>query len=290
MFDQLKGKYLVCGLDNLYNSVRFCRDAFTGNNEVLVHGVARKNGRGLPKCVIQEEVENKNLQAKVRGTTKAAVLEGDSECPDIVAFSVYDIKPVNFLSTACSSRFDRWMRKCKWWWPIWMWGLQVLLVNAYVLYRSAHLLIWKTDKTKLLTQYEFRKSIVLDWFGVAERATEDAASSKSSGTGNNRKRSHCDSTLSSLTIDNSFKRATRVTEGSLDPFDGVLRIRLDENVEHYPVLSRVKRPCCSLCRLVAPDKNHRVYHHVYSCDKCSVDLCIPCFRPFHTISSVQKLI
>ena len=65
MFDQLKGKYHVCGLDNLYNSVRFCRDAFTGVNKVMVHGVARKNGRGLPKCVIQEEVENKNLQAKV---------------------------------------------------------------------------------------------------------------------------------------------------------------------------------------------------------------------------------
>ncbi len=69
----------------------------------MVHGVARKIGRGLPKCEIQQEVENKNLQAKVRGTTKAAVLEGDSECPDIMAFSVYDTKPVNFLSTACSS-------------------------------------------------------------------------------------------------------------------------------------------------------------------------------------------
>jgi hypothetical protein len=187
-------------------------------------------------------------------------------------------------------QFDRWMRKRKWWWSIWMWGLQVRVVNAYGLYiRSAHLLIWKMDKTKRLTQYEFCKSIVLDWFGFAERATEDAASSKSSGTGNNRKKSHCDSTLSSLTIDNSFKRATRVTEGSLDPFGGVLRIRLDENVEHYPVLFRVKCPCCSLCKLVAPDKNHRVYH-IYSCDKCSVDLCIPCFCPFHTISSVKKII
>ena len=100
-------------------------------------------------------------------------------------------------------RFDRLMWKRKWWWAIWMWDVQVLLVNAYVLYRSAHLLIWKTDKTKLLTQDELRKSIVIDWFGVAKRATEDAASSKSSGT-EKRKRSHCDSTLSSLTIDNSF--------------------------------------------------------------------------------------
>ena len=43
-------------------------------------------------------------------------------------------------------RLDRWMRKRKWWWSIWMWGLQVLIVNAYVLHRSAHIVIWKMDK------------------------------------------------------------------------------------------------------------------------------------------------
>jgi len=81
----------------------FARDTFTGKNKFMVHGVARKKGRGLPKCIIQDEVTNKNLQAEVRGTTKAAVLEGDNECPNIVAFSVYDTRPVNFLSTACTS-------------------------------------------------------------------------------------------------------------------------------------------------------------------------------------------
>jgi hypothetical protein len=86
MFDQLKSAHHVCGMDNLYNSVKFCRDAFTGKNKVMVHGVAKKSGRGLPKCIIQDEVTNKNLQAEVRGTTKAAVLEGDNECPNIVAF------------------------------------------------------------------------------------------------------------------------------------------------------------------------------------------------------------
>jgi len=29
----------------------------------------------------------------------------------------------------------------EWWWAIWMWGVQLLLVNAYVLYKTAHLLI-----------------------------------------------------------------------------------------------------------------------------------------------------
>ena len=36
----------------------------------------------------------------MRGDTKAAVLEGGVECTDIVAFSVYDTKPVHFLSMA----------------------------------------------------------------------------------------------------------------------------------------------------------------------------------------------
>ena len=205
MFNQLKSAHHVCGMDNLYNSVKFCRDAFTGKNKVMVHGVAaRKSGRGLPKCIIQDEVTNKNLQAEVRGTTKAAVLEGDNECPNIVAFSVFDTKPVNVLSTACTSlqwkektkkvfdkdagikillkflrpqvtdeynygmnnvdqadhlrgsyRFNCWMQKSKWWCSPWMWGVQVLLVNAYVLYKSAHLLVWKTPKKDILSQYDF---------------------------------------------------------------------------------------------------------------------------------------
>jgi hypothetical protein len=60
-------------------------------------------------------------------------------------------------------RLDRWMRKRKWWWSIWMWGLQVLLVNAFVLYRTAHHLIWKTEKKLILSHYEFREAIVKSW-------------------------------------------------------------------------------------------------------------------------------
>ena len=280
MFDQLKSKYHVCGLDNLYNSVKFCRDAFTGKNKVMVHGVARKHGRGVPNCTIQDEVANKNLQEQVRGTTKAAVLEGDSECPDVVAFSVYDTKPVNFLSTACTSlhwkektkkvfskdagvmilmrflrpnitddynhgmnnvdqadqlrgtyRFDRWMRKRKWWWAIWMWGVQLLLVNAYVLYKTSHLLIWKADKSKILSQYDFRKSIVLAWFGIQEKENAEVDSEKSSE--NSRKRSRSTTTEFFLTLDEagSSKHSARVTKQTLHPIDGALRVRLDENTE-----------------------------------------------------------
>jgi hypothetical protein len=68
----------------------------------MVHGVCRKEGRGISPCVLQKEVK-KNEHAAVRGRTKAAVLEGDPDCADLMAFSVYDMKPVHFLSTVCTS-------------------------------------------------------------------------------------------------------------------------------------------------------------------------------------------
>jgi hypothetical protein len=61
MFDQLKSQYHVCRLDNLYNSAKLCRDTFTGKNKIMAHGVARKSGRGIPWCIIQDEVQNRNL-------------------------------------------------------------------------------------------------------------------------------------------------------------------------------------------------------------------------------------
>ncbi len=52
-----------------------------------------------------------------------------------------------------------------------MWGLQVLLVNVYVLYCSAHIIIWKTDKKNTLDQYKFREEIVKSWMNEENEAT-----------------------------------------------------------------------------------------------------------------------
>ena len=34
----------------------------------------------------------------MRGTTKAEILKGNPKCPDLIATSVYDTKPVHYLS------------------------------------------------------------------------------------------------------------------------------------------------------------------------------------------------
>ena len=101
LFDTLKDMNHVCGMDNLYNSATFCKRAWNHKYRVMVHGVTRKGMRGVPSCVVQDEAKSQKKQLEVRGTTKAAVLKGDPDCPDLVATSVYDTKPVHYLSMAC---------------------------------------------------------------------------------------------------------------------------------------------------------------------------------------------
>ena len=50
----------------------------------------------------------------------------------------------------------------KWWWAIYLWGMGVMLVNSYVCYKTYQESIG-TDKKKILSQFEFRRSIALAW-------------------------------------------------------------------------------------------------------------------------------
>ena len=61
LFDTLEDKHHQCSMDNLYNSVAFCRAAVNHKHKVLCHGVTRK-GRGLPNNVIQEVEKSKKEQ------------------------------------------------------------------------------------------------------------------------------------------------------------------------------------------------------------------------------------
>jgi hypothetical protein len=109
LFDCIKFHKHRCRMDDLYMSAKFAKAAFNHPHSILVAGVARKGTLGLPACVLQEEKTNKRDQMKVRQTVKAAILKGDPDCPDLVATSVYDTKPVHFLSMSCSS--IRWIIK-----------------------------------------------------------------------------------------------------------------------------------------------------------------------------------
>jgi hypothetical protein len=98
-------------MDNLYLLANFVKACYNHPMRVLITGVTRKNGHGLPACVLQEDAKNRKGQMAVQGTVKAAKLVGDRDCPGLLAVRVYDTKPVHFLSMTTES--IRWIQKEK---------------------------------------------------------------------------------------------------------------------------------------------------------------------------------
>jgi Transposase IS4 len=341
LFDALEEPYHRVWMDNLYLSAKFCKGCFKHDNKVLLAGVTRKSGRGFPLSVLQEEVKNKNELLKVRGTVKAAVLDGDIECPNLLAVSVYDTKPVHFLTMnaeeikwiECTKkvfstetqrietmkflrlninvdynnkmnsvdnsdqlrqnyRFDHWMRKRKWWWSIFFWGIGVLMVNAYICYVRFHLMHNKKKKD-LLTHYEFREQIIKAWLEPETYWLDHKTETQS-----NKKRKHSLFTTSSSSIDASMqtrqqtqvmqqagdgKRAPKMTDESLDQVDGTLACRLQHNLPHWTQPKRTKRSKCCMHYWASGIEDRG---QIVRCATCKVHLCTSCFEGFHTIEDL----
>ena len=49
------------------------------------------------------------------------------------------------------------LRQRKWWWSIFLWGIDVAIVNAYLLYKAWH----EMHGLKPMTHYYFREKIAL---------------------------------------------------------------------------------------------------------------------------------
>ena len=88
-----------------------CRTAWIHPKKVMVHGVVRETGRGVPECVKQKEVTKKKEIAKQRWTLKAACLEGDPQIPGLVCTSLYDSKPFYMMTNACEEL--KWVKKTR---------------------------------------------------------------------------------------------------------------------------------------------------------------------------------
>ena len=105
-----------------------------------------------------------------------------------------------------------------------MWGFGVMLVNGYILYKTAHLIIWCKKKSEVLSHYEYRKEIEL--IGIQKNMLNVVESD------NNNKRGRYDVTGSpagkSIEARGSKKlqmkkTPKRLNDKTLDPVDGVLR-------------------------------------------------------------------
>jgi hypothetical protein len=105
--------------------------------------------------------------------------------------------------------------------------------------------MWKKSKKTIMSHYDFRQQIALAWL---------LSASGNSNQGKKRSRTisahKSQSTLSS-------NKARKVSDASLDPNNGALRIRLDDD-QHFPVNPTTKRPCCSLCRWVEKERMEKI--------------------------------
>ena len=70
--------------------------------KVNVQGFTRKARCGIPEQVVKLEVKSMKGQREVRGSVKDAMLQGDDDCPDLVASSIYNTKSAHILSMACN--------------------------------------------------------------------------------------------------------------------------------------------------------------------------------------------
>ena len=111
LISQLPHKYYTLGMDNLYMSTKLGRLTYGMKQKVMIHGVTRPSLRGIPPAIKQQEVTRKGDLEKVRHTVKVAILKGDEVCNDLISISIYDTKPVYFLTSATES--IEWIKKEK---------------------------------------------------------------------------------------------------------------------------------------------------------------------------------
>ena len=339
MFDQLKNKNHSIFMDNLYMSASFARNAMMSDNRVKIHGVTRTDKRGLPKCIMQTEVQNEGIADEMRNTVKLAVLEGDSKVQDLIAISFYDSKPVYFLSTVIPDvkwtvvskkvfsqnlhrkvslpilrpnfvdqynmdmnsvdRADQLrtnycmgqgLRQRKWWWSIFLWGMDVAVVNAYLIYKSWY----EMHGLKPMTHYSFRESIALAWldqekFWPSRYARCYRGDSK--GTSGRKKQASLSRvTRSSINASHSSeslisKSCSTLNKYSLEAGSFNKRLILKDDYTHLPAPAVSKHSECQLHKWA----NKRTRKQIAYCADCNVCLCIKCYKVFHTVADLNRI-
>ena len=191
--------------------------------------------------------------------------------------NVNNVDIADQLRLAC--RFDRWMRKRKWWWSIFFWSFETLLTNAYICYKKHHLL----HNSKPMSHFNFQRSIAMAWICPEKHWPANGGScmtvSSVSTTSSARKSNKQMMTRSDIQSVKRVKRSPAFSDSTLSNKGALHKHRL-ENCHHWPIASEKVGARCQLHRWAA---NKQVKSNLMVCSNCNVTLCAKCFTPFHTI-------
>lgn len=321
LFDACEDEFHICGVDNLYMSAKFCKDAYNHNKKICLHGVTRKGGRGLPQSVVQEEVTNPKAQETVRGTVRAAELLRDPYCPSLVAVSVYDTKPVHFLTMATERIF--WEEKSR---DVFdkatnqMTKMKFLRLNVNDDYNFGmggadiadqirgsyrfdhwlrnfkwwHSIFWWGMQVLMVNAYkcycEYIKSLSETPMNHYEfqKMIAHVWMDKDYYTKSTRHTQDGDSTstlstFSIRTTTSSRRSRSRISASALNPMTGSLKCRLDRSLPHWPSAPSKDEVKKFTCQVHYWAAGIRKYKNVQCCKECNVSLCTEgCFELFHT--------
>jgi hypothetical protein len=159
------------------------------------------------------------------------------------------------------------------------WAFGTLLTNAYVVYIKVNI-AEGVDRKQLLSHYNFRKEVALNWLDSSYEARthqiKDAPSKKTTGL-----MSLFSSPSSVSTITTSSSRAAFCTDSSLSQ-NGLLQCRLDTTLSHLPSRKRGNRPQCALHSWTGTRKAGDMLY----CRSCNIHLCNDCYEIFDTRSNL----
>ena len=289
----------------------------------------------MPNLVKQTEETKVEKRRAAIGTTIAAILTGDSGLKDLVCVSVYDQKPVYFLSTITETiewvekekkvyskssqscvtvkflrlninneynlgmghvdhadqlrnqyRWDKWTRKRKWWWAIWLWGMQLLKVNAFVCYKKFMESEGCVNKD-ILSHYDFVKAVALS-FICPEQYWKTRAKPTVPRV---HLRTRIRRPFPSETPEAAKDLSTIAKKRKQTPAPYIKEAYLARNLKrlqpgnHFPTS---KHSIDSVCQLHNFLYKKRIKLNVSLCSMCDVHLCYSCWEIFHTQTLITK--
>jgi len=192
-------------------------------------------------------------------------------------------------------RLQRLQRNQKWWWALWMWALEVSMVNAYMMLRRYCEL---KGVGMPYSHHEFNEKI---GYALLNPGTEwpkrNGKQPPEMLSANKRKRI---SPVSTPQLTPTKKaRAPKLNRDALSPNKGRLKVRLDKSMQHLPVPTDGK----GVFQLHHWAHNMRadgkkdyfvvlsgVCAEVAKCSVCRVQLCMQCYAMYHTCDDLTAKI
>ena len=175
-------------------------------------------------------------------------------------------------------RLFMWLRERKWWWTMFFWCFEMLLINTYIFYCKFQLL----HNRKPMRHYEFHRQVTLAWLKSDVYWTNNSRDSRlgvSSNISTDEDSSGDSRAWRSLYahVIPEAKYGARVTDQTLHPSTGKLKERLNKNKRQLPVGSTKKYSRCQI--------------HYWTTKKivfltCDVTICINYYSQFHLVPDI----